>query len=205
MTTEENKRMLALSYIVADLKAENIEMTQRVHQLTDDYTDAVRQQHGLEKRKDEYSSKQTLGEMMKMRDHCDELERKNGELEQRVHQLTTDYNDVVHQLSSKDAPQVEAPSKQTQEEMQQMLDHCNELERENKILKGFEKEIHAFMEDKKLYAIKGEKCPYNKTVSAMIGYAYCQECSSFLGVIEGLGVICKKRMAEAKVSFSSND
>ena len=36
MTTEENKRMLALSYIVADLKAENIEMTQRVHQLTDD-------------------------------------------------------------------------------------------------------------------------------------------------------------------------
>lgn len=29
MTTEENKRMLALSYIVADLKAENIEMTQR--------------------------------------------------------------------------------------------------------------------------------------------------------------------------------
>lgn len=118
MTTEENKRMLALSYIVADLKAENIEMTQRVHQLTDDYNDAVRQQHGLEKRKDEDPSKQTLGEMMKMRDHCDELERKNGELEQRVHQLTADYNDVVHQLSSKDAPQVEAPSKQTQEEMQ---------------------------------------------------------------------------------------
>lgn len=151
MTTEENKRMLALSYIVADLKAENIEMTQRVHQLTDDYNDAVRQQHGLEKRKDEDPSKQTLGEMMKMRDHCDELER------------------------------------------------------ENKKLKGFEKEIHAFMEDKKLYAIKGEKCPYNKTVSAMIGYAYCQECSSFLGVIEGLGVICKNRMAEANISFSADE
>lgn len=39
----------------------------------------------------------------------------------------------------------------------------------------------------------------------MIGYAYCQECSSFLGVIEGLGVICKKRMAEAKVSFSADE
>lgn len=75
MTTEENKRMLALSYIAADLKAENIEMTQRVHQLMDDYNDAVRQQHGLEARKDENSSKLTLGEMMKMRDHCDELER----------------------------------------------------------------------------------------------------------------------------------
>ena len=205
MEKESKHRMEALAYIIADLKAENMMMTQRVHQLTDDYNDAVRQQHGLEKCKDEDPSKQTLGEMLKMRDHCDELERKNGELEQRVHQLTADYNDVVHQLSSKDAPQVEAPSKQTQEEMQQMLDHCNELERENKILKGFEKEIHAFMEDKKLYAIKGEKCPYNNTVSAMIGYAYCLECSSCLGVIEGLGVICKKRMAEAKVSFSADE
>ena len=37
MKTEENKRMLALSYIVADLKAENIELAQRVHQLVDDY------------------------------------------------------------------------------------------------------------------------------------------------------------------------
>lgn len=162
MTTEENKRMLALSYIVADLKAENIEMTQRVHQLTDDYNDAVRQQHGLEKRKDEDSSKQTLGEMLKMRDHCDELERKNGELEQRVHQLTADYNDVVQQLSSKDAPQVEAPSKQTQEEMQQMRDRCNETELENVKLKRIAKEFHYFVEDKKLYAIKGRNAHTTK-------------------------------------------
>lgn len=150
MKTEDNKRMLALSYIVADLKAENIEMTQRVHQLTEVYNDAVRQQHGMEERKDENSSKQTLDEMMKMRDHCDELER------------------------------------------------------ENKKLNGFEKEIHAFIEDKKLYIIKGDKCPYH-TVNAMIGYAYCQECSSYLGVIEGLGVICKKRLADAKVSFTADE
>lgn len=201
MTTEENKRMLALSYIVADLKAENIEMTQRVHQLTDDYNDAVRQQHGLEKRKDENYSKQTQDEMQQMRDHCNELESKNGELERLVHQLTDDYNDVAHQLGSKE----ERESRQTLVEMQQMRDHCDELERENKKLKGLKKEIHAFMEDKKLYAIQGEKCPYNKTVSVMIGYAYCQECSSFLGVIEGLGVICKNRMAEAKVSFPADE
>ena len=30
MKTEDNKRMEALAYIIADLKAENIEMTQRV-------------------------------------------------------------------------------------------------------------------------------------------------------------------------------
>ena len=101
MKTEENRRMEALAYIIADLKAENIEMTQRVHQLTEVYNEAVRQQHGLEERKDENSSKQTLDEMLKMRDHCDELEKENGELLQRVHQLTTDYDAAVHQLSCK--------------------------------------------------------------------------------------------------------
>ena len=204
MKTEDNKRMEALAYIIADLKAENIEMTQRVQQLTDVYNDAVRQQHGLEERKDENSSKHTLDEMMKMRDHCDELERENGELEQRVHQLTTDYNAAVHQLGCKEENKDENSSKQTLDEMMKMRDHCDELEKENKKLNGFEKEIHAFIEDKKLYAIKGEKCPYN-TVNAMIGYAYCLECSSYLGVIEGLGVICKKRLAEAKVSFPADE
>jgi hypothetical protein len=66
MTTEENKRMLALSYIVADVKAENIELEQRVHQLMDDYNEIVRQLRGKEKRKDEDPSKQTLGDMLKM-------------------------------------------------------------------------------------------------------------------------------------------
>ena len=204
MKTEDNKRMEALAYIIADLKAENIEMTQRVHQLTDVYNKVVRQQHGLEERKDENSSKQTLEEMMKMRDHCDELERKNGELEQRVRQLTTYYNAAVHQLGCKEENKDEDSIKQMQEEMLKMRDHCDELERKNKKLNGFEKEIHAFMEDKKLYIIKGDKCPYH-TVNAMIGYAYCPECSSYLGVIEGLGVICKKRLADAKISFPADE
>ena len=204
MTTEENKRMLALSYIAADLKAENIELTQRVHQLMDDYNDAVRQQHGLEMRKDENSSKQTLGEMMKMRDHCDELERKNGELEQRVHQLTTDYNAAVHQLGCKEERKDEDSSKQTQEEMQQMLDHCNELELENVKLKRIAKEIHYFVEDKKLYMKKESSCGYEQD-RPVVGFKFCQECSSYLGVIEGLGVICKKRMADAQVSFPADE
>lgn len=150
MTTEENKRMLALSYIVADLKAENIEMTQRVHQLTDDYNDAVRQQHGLEKRKDEDSSKQTLGEMMKMRDHCDELELENVKL------------------------------------------------------KRIAKEFHYFVEDKKLYMKKESSCGYEQD-RPVVGFKFCQECSSYLGVVEGLGVICKKRLADAQVSFPADE
>ena len=80
MKTEENKRMLALSYIVADLKAENMELVERVHQLVDDYNDVARQLRGMEKRKDEDPAKLLLDNMQKMRDHCDKLEVENREL-----------------------------------------------------------------------------------------------------------------------------
>ena len=80
MKTEENKRMLALSYIVADLKAENIELAQCVQQLVDDYNDVVRQLNGKETHKDEDPAKLLLGNMQKMRDHCDKLEVENREL-----------------------------------------------------------------------------------------------------------------------------
>ena len=80
MTTEENKRMLALSYIVADLKAENIELAQRVQQLVDKNNDVVRQLDDKGTRKDEDPTKLLLGNMQKMRDHCDKLEKENREL-----------------------------------------------------------------------------------------------------------------------------
>ena len=79
-TEEENNRMAALASIIADLKAENIELVQRVHQLTDDDNDVARQLRGMEKRKDKDPSRQTLGEMRQMRDHCGKLERENAEL-----------------------------------------------------------------------------------------------------------------------------
>lgn len=80
MTTEENKRLLALASIIADVKTENLELEQRVHQLMDDYNEAVRQKNGLEKRKYEEQPKQTLGEMYQMRDLCDRLESENKQL-----------------------------------------------------------------------------------------------------------------------------
>ena len=95
MTTEENKRMLALSYIVADLKAENIELAQRVQQLVDDYNDVVRQLNGKETRKDEDPAKRLLDNMQKMRDHCDKLEKENRELERfakAMHEFVIDKN-----------------------------------------------------------------------------------------------------------------
>ena len=150
MTTEENKRMLALSYIVADLKAENIELAQRVHQLVDDYNDVVRQLNGNEKRKGKDSSKPTIDEMQQMRDHCDKLEKENREL------------------------------------------------------KGFEKAIHSFVKDKKLYMAKGANCQYYKD-GPHVCSTFCLECKLCLGVIEGLGVICANNLLEARVSFPNND
>ena len=144
MTTEENKRMEALAYIIADLKAENIEMTQRVHQLMDDYNDAVRQQHGLEERKDENSSKQM------------------------------------------------------QEEMQKMFDHCDKLERENRELKRFVKAIHTFVKNNSIYMRKGTSCIYKQGNPAVCS-TLCLECDSCLGVIEDHGVICGQRLKRTNV------
>ena len=94
MTAEENKRMFALSCIVADLKAENIELEQRVHQLMDDYNDVVRQLNGKDKRKDK-NSKPTLGEVLDVRSRCYKLEVENRELKRfakAMHAFVKDKN-----------------------------------------------------------------------------------------------------------------
>lgn len=142
MKTEENKRMLALSCIVADLKAENMELAQRVHQIMDDYNDVVRQLDGKEKRKDKDQLKQTLGEFLQMHEYCDYLKKKNEELER------------------------------------------------------FAKAIHSFVKDKKIYMAKGANCPYYQD-GPHVCSTFCLECSLCLGIVEGHGVICEKRLKEA--------
>ena len=149
MTTEENKRMLALSCIVADLKAENIELAQRVHQLMDEYNEVVRLLNGKEKRKDK-NSKPTLGEVLDVRSRCDKLEVENREL------------------------------------------------------KRFAKAMHAFVKEKNLYMKKDMECPFRPGCVPVCS-THCLECDSCLGVIEGVGVICDKRLAEACAVFPSYD
>lgn len=113
MKTEENNRMEALACIIADLKAENMMLTERVHQLVDDY------------------------------------------------------NDVVRQL--------------------------NEEKRPMRLAKAF----YAFVKDKNLYMKKATGCPYYQD-SPHVCSTFCLECDSCLDLIEGLGVICEKRLLEAK-------
>ena len=150
MKTEENKRMLALSCIVADLKAENMELVERVHQLVDEYSNAVCKPGVQEKRKDEDSSKRTMGELQLMHEQCEHLKRMNKELER------------------------------------------------------FAKAIHSFVKDKNIYMKKGTSCGYTQGYNTVCS-TYCLECSSCLGVIEGLGVICANKLVEARVSFPNND
>lgn len=143
MTAEENNRMLALSCIVADLKAENMELVERVQQLVDDYNNVVRQLHGKDKRKDK-NSRPTLGEVLDVRSRCYKLEVENREL------------------------------------------------------KRFEKAMHEFVKDKNLFMKKGNECPFRPGCVPVCSL-YCLECDSCVGVLEGVGVICDKRLKEANV------
>ena len=94
MKTEENKRMLALSYMVADLKAENMELADRVQYLEDEYNKVVSLLHVMENSKDKDSQKQTLGDMQHLRDHCDMLEKNIEELKRECIQLQTERNEA---------------------------------------------------------------------------------------------------------------
>ena len=80
MTTEENKRMLALSYIVADLKAENMELLKRMQNISAEFADVLCRLNEKEKRMNKCSSAQTLVELRQMQEQCDKLERENKKL-----------------------------------------------------------------------------------------------------------------------------
>ena len=87
MKAEDNNRMEALAYIIADLKAENMMMTERVHQLTDDYNDVARQLRGKEKHEPNTEG-YTLGELTEAMDKCEALKKDNKMLKQQCVQTT---------------------------------------------------------------------------------------------------------------------
>lgn len=81
---EENKRLLALSCVIADLKIDNTELKQLVRHLTDDYNKIECQLNVLKKRNDEDQLKQTMEEMSQMRKLYDKLELENEQLKTYV-------------------------------------------------------------------------------------------------------------------------
>lgn len=176
----KNNRVETLAYIIADLKAENVELEQRVHQFMDDYNDVVRQLN--EKEKHEPNTEGfTLGELTEALDKCEVLEKENKQLKQQNVLLLTDRN-----------------------EAKTRADDCDKLKRMNGELERFAKAIHSFVKDNKIYMKKGTSCGYKQGHPAVSSTA-CLECKSCLGIIEGCGVICEARLLEANVSFPKND
>ena len=80
MKTEENKRILALSCIVADLKAENMKLLQHMQNISSEFADVLCRLNKKEKRMHEGSSAQTLVELRQMREQYDKLEGENKKL-----------------------------------------------------------------------------------------------------------------------------
>ena len=73
----KNNRMETLAYIISDLKAENMELVERVQQLAAEYSNVVCQSDAQMKRKDKDQLKQTIFDMRKQ---YDKLEREYKEL-----------------------------------------------------------------------------------------------------------------------------
>ena len=132
-----------------------------------------------------------------------DMKTENMYLAQRVQELVDEYNNVAHQLVEKKREE-EAPSKQTLDELEQMREQCDKLERENRELKRFAKAMHAFVKDKNLFMKKDMECPYHPD-DVSVGSLRCLGCSSCLSVLDGVGVICDKRLEEACAVFPSYD
>lgn len=131
-----------------------------------------------------------------------QMVKENVELEQRVHQLMDEYNEVAKQLHGAEKRKEEDPTRQMLSEMRQMRDHCDKLEVENSDLKRCLKAVGSFLEDHKLYMAYGVSCPFRSGHPAVCSQS-CQECSSYLSVfLQDVGVVCKRRLAEANISFS---
>ena len=150
MTIEENKRMLARSHNVDDMKPHRIKFMQCIHPLPDNHEEMVRQLEEKYKSIDEDPSTQTLRDMLNMREQSNRLKGRNREL--------------WHIASV----------------------FCD------------------FVKDKNIYMKKGTSCGYTQGYNTVCS-TYCLECKSCVGVIEGVGVICEKRLAEACAVFPSYD
>ena len=122
---------------------------------------------------------------------------------QRMHPLPDNHEEMVRRLEEKYKSIDEDPSTQTLRDMLNMRDRCNYMERINKELERYAKAIHTFVKEKNLYMKKGTSCVYKQGNPAVCSTT-CLECDSCLGVIEGVGVICDKRLAEAILVFSDN-
>ena len=119
---------------------------------------------------------------------------------QRMHPLPDNHEEMVRQLEEKYKSIDEDPSTQTLRDMLNMRQQRNRLKGRNRELWRIASVFCDFVKDKNIYMKKGTSCGYTQGYNTVCS-TYCLECSSCLGVIEGLGVICEKKLKEAKASL----
>ena len=124
-----------------------------------------------------------------------DMKTENMYLAQRVQELVDEYNNVAHQLIGKKNRKNNDSSKPTIDEMQQMREQCDKLERKNKELEHFAIAMREFVLDKDFYMQKGIPCKYYKG-KFVVGSTVCLKCLSCLGSLGVSGVICEKRLDE---------
>lgn len=129
------------------------------------------------------------------------MAKENVELEQRVHQLMDEYNEVAKQLHGAEKRKEEDPTRQTLSEMRQMRDHCDKLEVENKDLNKCLIAVSSFLKNHKLYMAYGVSCPFQSGHPA-VGSQSCRKCCSYKSDLLDCGVVCERRLSDANVSFT---
>ena len=119
---------------------------------------------------------------------------------QRMHPLPDNHEEMVRQLEEKYKSIDEDPSTQTLRDMLNMRQQRNRLKVRNRELWRIASVFCDFVKDKNIYMKKGTSCGYTQGYNTVCS-TYCLECKSCLGVIEGIGVICERRLKDARVSL----
>ena len=134
-----------------------------------------------------------------------QMVKENVELEQRVHQLVDDYNEVVHHQHGLGKRKDEDMAEHTLGEMLNTIDLCEKLEKENSELKKFTKAFDAFVQNNKLYIPCGANCPYHPEKPLAFSMP-CQSCTMYLYTLDSMnGVVCKRHLMEVKVNSPCDD
>lgn len=166
----KNNRMETLAYIIADLKAENVMLEQRVHQLVDDYNHVARQLRGMEKHESNTEG-YTLGELTEALDKCEALEKDNKILKQQCVQLQTERNEAKTRAANVEL--------QKEELFERIARFDNS---------GFEEIGYPCL----YKPFAAEDKPVN------VGSAECQSCRHFIKMTKGYSVLCACRYDSAK-------
>ena len=134
-----------------------------------------------------------------------QMVKENVELEQRVHQLVEDHNEVARQLRGLEKRKDEDTAKHTLGEMLTTGELCEKLEKENSKLEKYAKVFNAFVQKNKLYIPYGVTCPYHPEKPVAFSML-CQSCSMYLYTLDSMnGVVCRRHLMEVKVNFPCDD